>query len=216
MKFWSIIFGISLFLFACKNEKEEVVDFNSLSKPSGKDNFEDTSKVKNTVSKGLFYDSISSFSQQIIDSLEFDNNMVFKLDTLIYPDRFGALKAEKWYLKTAKDSLVFMRWDFKNNVMSKNTFYNWLDCYGAKCKSITIGSKVSFSKRATCFFLVDKTLFFIESAQKMDGERWTAVLSNIRENKKFDFFMLQQPRGKGVWNSIDDKGILKPIEILPN
>ena len=216
MKFYFIVLGILLFLFACKNEKEEIVDFNSLSKPAESGDGKDTIKAKNNIEQGFFYDSISIFSQQIIDSLEFDKALVFELDTMFYPDRFGALKSEKWYCKTPKDSLIFMRWDFKNNVLTKNAFYNWLDCYGPKCKSIAIGSKINLSKRATSFFLMDKSLIFIESSHQIDGERWTAVLSNIKSNKKIELLMLQQPKGKAVWNSIDDQGVLTPIVVSPN
>ena len=216
MRFILIGLAILNLLFACKNEREEVVDFNSLSKPALKNQDIDTSTVKNLIGDEFYFDSLSTFSRQIIDSLGYDKNSIFKLDTLIYPDRFGALFAEKWYCKTDKDSLVYMRWDFKNNVMTKNTFYNWLDCFGANCKSIEIGANTRFSKRATCFFLVDKNMIYIESARKIEGEKWISVLSNIRANKKFDFFMLQQPKAKAVWNSIDENGVLRPITVPSN
>ena len=207
MKTICYIAWICILISACKSGNEtDTVDFDDISKPSAKYASADSSSVSSKETVPVYYDSISVFSQQLVDSLMFDRTNVFKLDTLIYPDRFGALKADKWYYISPKDSLVFMRWEFKNNVQTKNTFFNWIDCYGKHCKSIKVGDEVNFSRRATLFLLADKELIFVESGQKINPEHMLGILGNLKKQKKWDYFMLQQPRGKAAWKSIDEKG----------
>ncbi len=202
------VYGLLMIVLfsACKGGTEaETVDFDDIAKPSVKYNGADSSQKEEVVAP-VYFDSISTFSQQLADSLAFAHPNIFKLDTLIYPDRFGALKADKWYYISAKDSLVFMRWEFKNAVQTQNTFFNWLDCYGKRCKSIAVGEEVNFSKRATLFLLGDKELIFIESAQKINAEKWLSILANMKKQKQWNYFILQQPRGKAVWKQTDAEG----------
>lgn len=195
-------------LSACKGKQEaETVDFSDIAKPSSKYAKTDSSGAPKAVLP-VYYDSITAFSQQLTDSLSFDHNGIFTLDTLIYPDRFGALKADKWYYRSPKDSFVFMRWEFKNDIQTQNTFFNWLDCYGPKCKSIAVGDQVSFSKRGTLFLLSGKELIFVESGQKINAEKLLGVLSNLKKKKSWSYFTLQQPRGKASWKQVDKEGAI--------
>lgn len=203
--------SILLLLFSCKNEEAETVDFNDIVKPSEKYGNSDTVKTE-ARAEPVYYDSVSAFSQQLSDSLAFDRKQLFKLDTLIYPDRFGAKQTDKWYYISPKDSLVFMRWQFKNRVQTQNTFFNWLDCYGPRCKTIAVGEAASFSKRSVLFLIRDKEMIFVESAQKMDGGKLLAIISNLEKQKQWQYFILQQPKGKAVWKTVDAEGAISDLK----
>lgn len=200
-----LFISLSILLFsACVQDKGETVSLDDIAKPSDKD-YSDTAS---TVQAGIpvYYDSVSVFSRRLIDSLSFRKEGIFKLDTLIYPDRFGAEKADKWCYVSPKDSFVFMRWEFKNNVKTQNTFFNWLDSYGPHRKSIAVGDEVNFSKRATMFLVNDKELIFIESGKKIDEAQMLLLFGDLKKQKKWDYFILQQPKGKAAWRKIDDQG----------
>lgn len=165
MKFYFLLF-VGLFFLACKNGNDaEIVDFNDIS-PDSKRNYEIDS---NSVSKNRksYFDSLSLFSQQLIDSLEIDHEQIKKLDTLIFPDRFGAKKTEKWKKINEKDSMVFFHWEFSDSLKAQNTFFNWLDCYGSKCKSFRVGEEIKFSTRASSFLLYENHLFFFRRKSKL-------------------------------------------------
>jgi hypothetical protein len=200
-----------LILFACQEKKEEIVDFDDLN-PSSKRDFD--KKNYNTSDEGNIYfaDSLQDFTIQLIDSFAFDKKNIAKIDTLFFPDRFGASSSEKWYLKTEKDSMVFFHWTFKDSIKTFNTFYNWLDCYGEKCQSIRVGDKAIFSKRAACFFVENKDLYYVESTKMFDFERFLKVFDKEDVFYKMKYIVLQKPRKKAEWFSRNSEGILLPFQ----
>lgn len=195
MRFLPII--VCLLLFACTQEKEEVVNFDDLTSKSDYKENEEDKKPKEVV----YYDSLDFLSQTLIDSLEFDKKSVFPLDSVFFSDRFGAKKTDKWYYKSDQDSLVFFHWEFKDSIKTFNTFYNWLDCYGNNCTSFHVGQAAKFSKRGTLFLLQDKHLFFIESQLAINYERLLEILDNSKWNKKWKYLVYQAPRKKANWMS---------------
>ena len=137
------------------------------------------------------------------------------MDSVLFSDRFGAKHTEKWYYKTEADSLVFFHWEFKDSLKTFNTFYNWIDCYGPKCKSVQVGMPAAFSKRATFFLVEGKHLYFVESDLKIDPEIYFAYFDGPqKKTKKFNtwkYAVIQQPRKKAEWFSRNDKGELLPL-----
>lgn len=198
---------ILLSLNSCNSRKEEVISFDDISSGSKKDYDKDS--ISKITKSGLYADSLSDLSQILIDSLEFERKLIFPLDSILFSDRFGAKKTEKWYMKTEKDSLVFFHWEFKDSIKTLNTFYNWIDCYGKNCKSIHVGDEVAFSKRATLFLIQDKHFFFVESNQKIDFERMLEVFDNYKWDKKWKHVIYQAPKKKAKWFNRDFEGKLK-------
>jgi hypothetical protein len=210
MKFFWNCFCICLILNACKEQKSEVVDFDSLSKPAQERPVE--APVSTKPEQVNFFDTLSSFSQQLVDSLAIDHQTIHVLDTLIFPDRFGAKLADKWYAKSANDSVVFMQWKFQKAEQTTNTFFNWLDCYGARCKAIEIGDEVSFSKRGVIFMIGSKELIFIETFRKFDADKWISSVSNIAQNKTWKYIVTQQPKAKATWQTMSETGGISPLK----
>lgn len=201
MKKLAYILLTGLLIVSCKGEEEQTLDFDDISKPSSRSEKADTARQE-APKVPVYFDSISAFSQQLVDSLGLNREQLFTLDTLIYPDRFGASATDKWYYLDGKDSLVFMRWDFRNNAQAKNAFFNWLDCYGSNCRSFTVGDKASFSKRATMFLLGDKELIFVESGQRLPADKLLLFATELEGQKLWDHFVVQPPRGKAEWKAV--------------
>lgn len=210
MKFSYFLF-LFLLLFACQETQEEIVDLNDLN-PSSKRDYDKKDDIAANEGDIYFADSLSDFTKLIIDSLKFDKKQIAKIDTLFFPDRFGASSSEKWYLKTEKDSLVFYHWNFKDSIKTFNTFYNWLDCYGSKCQSIRVGDKVTFSKRSACFFVENKDLYYVESSKIFDYEYFTKLFDEEEKAKKFKFVVIQKARKKAEWFSRNELGELVPLK----
>lgn len=216
MKQIAIFLAGALTFAACTSKPAETVSFDDLTPDSEKYGEDDT--LSKSVDKKFFYfDSITPLSQNLIDSLEFNRDFVFPLDSILFSDRFGAKQTEKWYYQTEKDSLVFFHWEFRDSLKTFNTFYNWIDCYGPKCKSIQVGMPAAFSKRATLFLVEDKHLYFVESDLKIDPEKYLSYFDGpqrkVKKFKKWKYVVIQQPRKKAGWFARNDKGELVPIRL---
>lgn len=191
---------------ACQDkQKEDILSLDDISESSDKYS-ESDSLAKEELVKIKYFDSISNFSQTIVDSLKLTRVSINLLDTVIFPDRFGASFAEKWYSKSSSDSLVFMRWVFQSAVKAENALYNWLDCFGSKCRSIPPGTDTKFSKRGTLILCNQKELIFVESSQKLDQELWYKFIQGKRKEKDWKFFIIQQPNRKIEWKTISLDG----------
>lgn len=206
------VFFLLILFTACSPEEEDTLSFDDLTSESEKYD-EGKREEKEPEKKAFYFDSISVFSQNLIDSLGLSREKIRSLDSAIFSDRFGAKTSEKWYYRAANDSLVFFRWQFRDSIKTFNTFYNWIDCYGSKCKSIQVGSPLAFSKRATLFLVREKELFFVESDRKIDPEKYLAFFDSQEYPKKWKYLMIQQPRKKSEWFSRSDKGELVPIKL---
>ena len=195
---------ILIFILGCTGKKEETVSFDEITE-SSKNYQEGEQQELNTEKEIDLYDSLSVLSQLFIDSLHLDHTSIIIKDTNCFPDRFGALETEKWIAKTEHDSLVFFQWKFKDSTRTLNAFYNWLDCYGKKCKSIHVGDEVSFSKRAVLLLLQDQHLIFVESNHKIETEKYVSVFDQLNWNKSWKFIVNQIPRKKAKWFQRDEK-----------
>jgi hypothetical protein len=205
----------SLLLLSCKPDKEaETVDFNDISKPSDKYREGDSTR-QTIVTTGFFIDSLEPRWRQFTDSMHWDKKTVFGLDTVIFPDRFGAAKSHKFYCKTLQDSVVFMHWQFRDSIQAQNAFFNWMDCYGKRCKSVRIGEETNLSPRASFFLLQNKELIFAESRQKINFERYLEILESLKFEKQWKYLVIQAPKGKAKWNVVDPEGKISKLEVNP-
>lgn len=204
-------FLVTLFLFSCQSKKEEVTDFNDLTQASKKDYDSEDVKESNHKKKIFFNDSLNTLSKDMTDFLEYQHTQVFRLDTLFFPDRFGAKQSEKLYFKSEKDSLVYFHWEFKDSIQTYNTFYNWLDCFGKKCKSIHIGDKIAFSSRGTLFLIQDKDIFYFESNFPVDYKKILDFYDSQKRSKNWKFLINQVPRKKADWFQRNSDGKIEKL-----
>lgn len=208
---WVLVSSLVVIFSACQSKQEdEVVSLDEISESSEayaeKNNF----PLQNDIAIN-YYDSISSFSQSLIDSLMYNPTSIGLLDTALFPDRFGASFSEKWYAKSKADSLVFMRWTFQSDVKAENALYNWLDCFGIKCRAIPLGMKTNFTKQGTMILCNQKELMFIETSKTIKADVWLQIIKGNNKNKEWKYFFYQQPNKKIEWKTINPDGEWKDL-----
>lgn len=196
-------------LFSCTGKKEEVVDFDQLGPGSEKytDAAPDSTVQQLTV---VSERPETSVLLAVADTLLPGANWL-KWDSVLFPDRFGAKSVEKWIVTGPKDSLVLLRYEFKDSLRTKNAFFNWMDCFGARCTSYVIGDNVRLSKRNGLLLVGEKQLLFIEGNRPLKEIEIRASLEKDPEKENWLYVVTIPRKGKTVWKRID-KGIEKPIK----
>lgn len=210
--FWLFGWIFACFLTACKSEESsETISFDELSKPAVSTSEKDSLPIQQEAEISAF-ESLSKLSKYVVDSLNFDSTTVFLIDSLFFPDRFGMPQSEKWSVKNGKDSLVFMHWEYAKGAVAQSTFYNWLDCFGAGCKSIQVGENRNLTKRATLILQAGHHLIWIESGKKIDALRWARIVRNGLELKTWEYVLSQLPKGKVAWYKMNEKAELEMFQ----
>lgn len=194
-----------LILFSCGGKgNDEVVDMSEIS-PSSK-NQKDYSDSNNQVEDSTsIVDSLPKLYRGIIDSLKIDHWGVQKMDTTLFPDRFNAKSNLKLCWKVKNDSLSFLHWTFKDSTKTNTALYNWLDCFGAKCKTIRVGEKVNFQKRTMLIMVNDNNMIFIDSDKKIETERWIQLLKDQKVGENWRFIIAQPRKGKASWMKYEEE-----------
>jgi len=209
-------------LFACTSGKEETVDFEDIAPTSEryKDDYKDTVKQVKIVDER----PENSLFLKVVDTLMTDASWK-KWDTVLYADRFGPKEQEKWIATGKNDSLVLLRYQFRDSSMTKNAFFNWIDCFGPKCKSYVVGDNIRIQRRNALYLIGEKQIVVIEGnrpvnektvretllLQRSGKAKLTAKqLEKEQENENWLYIVNIPKAGKTTWKRID-KGEDKPI-----
>jgi len=200
--FYFLILIFPLF-FSCKDKKqEETLDLSEITTSSVR--YKEGLVLKDSVvSIPQFTDGLTLVYKNLIDSLGVDYSVVLKLDTVLFADRFGAKSIVKFYWKEKNDSINFIDWEFKDSTKTENAFYNWLDCFGANCKSVKIGDKARLQKRSLLLLLNEKHLIWIDANTSIEQEKWLKILKDQQfgENWKYILYQSKNKKDKLVWSS---------------
>jgi hypothetical protein len=192
---------------SCGSSEEESVNFDDIAPTS--------EKYQNEAKKDLDKELVKSEKPAVSEFLTLGDSLFpaatwKNWDTLLFLDRFGAVASEKWILTNDKDSVVFLSYSFKDSLRVKNAFYNWLDCFGAPCKSYKVGQNAKYNKRNTLVYVAPQQVVLVESSGKLKEENIRFILEKEKK-KQFWIYILDAPKkGKTVWKRIE-KGEEKPI-----
>ncbi len=202
-----IIFAFLFCLVACTSKNEETIGFDELAPTSKR--YTDQQAADSAKALLLNERPESSPFLAIVDTLMDDSRWI-KWDTVLFPDRFGPKNQEKWFTVGTKDSLVLLHYTFKDSLRTKNAFFNWIDCFGAKCKSYAVGGNIRIPKRNALLLVGAKQLILIEGNKSIDE---VLIRSTIEKDPKKEnwLYIVSIPKtGKTTWKRID-KGEEKPI-----
>jgi hypothetical protein len=192
---------------SCGSSEEESVNFDDIAPTS--------EKYQNEAKKDFDKELVKSEKPAVSEFLTLGDSLFpdatwKNWDTLLFLDRFGAIASEKWILTNDKDSVVFLSYSFKDSLRVKNAFYNWLDCFGAPCKSYKVGQNAKYNKRNTLVYVAPQQVVLVESSGKLKEENIRFILQKEKK-KQFWIYILDAPKkGKTVWKRIE-KGEEKPI-----
>ncbi|TSJ42375.1 hypothetical protein [Fluviicola chungangensis] len=203
MKLFALsVIGLMLLLFlSCKdNNGTETVSLEDISHTSDKfDHIEDnreTAEIKDEKPKQAYF--LTAF-----DSIYKDASW-FMLDSLLFPDRFGPSKMEKWYLLSQKDSIVALHYEFRDSLRTKNAFFNWIDCYGPTCDSYQVGSQFKKQSRNSLFLIGANQLVYIESKTPIATKKLVELLNEEKKDQNWIYVLEIPGRKKTRWSKIKE------------
>ncbi|MNJ85525.1 hypothetical protein D3C87_30000 [compost metagenome] len=196
-----------LILFSCSDPEKETLTLDEISHTT--DKFQD---VKDSKEIKLVKDEKpkSAYFLTAFDSIYKDVSW-FKLDSLLFPDRFGPSKSEKWYLLNQKDSLVALRYEFKDSLRTKNAFFNWIDCYGPKCISYQVGSQFKKQSRNSLFLVGTNNLIYMESKAAISTKKMIELLNEEKEDQNWIYIVEIPARSKTRWSAMKEGEIAELI-----
>jgi hypothetical protein len=209
------VFASLVLLVACTSQPEETVDFDDLAPTSDryKDGMKEDSAKQVTI---VDERPESSPFLAIVDTVLNDSRWV-KWDTLLYADRFGPKSQEKWFAIGKTDSLVLLRYEFRDSSMTKNAFFNWIDCFGPKCRSYSVGDNIRIPRRNGLVLVGEKQLLIIEGNRTINEKLVRETLLKGKSTRKVKpedenwLYVVAIPKsGKTTWKRIE-KGEEKPI-----
>lgn len=195
------LFLVSLVLLitaACGgNQKDEVIDMNDITPQA---------KHKGPIVKAEEKASDYGFNRTVADSIGLKVMEIDSVEEPFFVDRFSPRSQTKVYLQLKEDKILFCQWTFKDSVKTKNAFYNWIDCYGEKCKSIHFGQNVNFQKDNFRLFMNETSITYISSPIKLSTKDWQAYLKSVSGVEEWKLIIEQSTRGKAKWmRFFDDK-----------
>lgn len=183
---------------ACSSKTEKVVTLDELNAPSEKYQEEENAISQKHV-EICDYDSLSLFSKRFIDTLDIPKKSIRRIKTALFPDRFNPIKSEKWVAVDKKDSLVYQHWKYSDSVVAENTFYNYLDNFGAKKIALKFGDKYRISVNAFVLLLQDRSMVTVESRIGIDLKKMTAILDTLGFGSQWKLVLFQQKGKKSEW-----------------
>ncbi len=202
--FFSIVLLITA---ACGGkQKDEVIDMKDIT-PHSTRNY-DSTKTENVETSDY------GFNREVADSIGLAIMEIDSVEDPFFVDRFSPRSQIKLYLQLKEDNILFCQWSFKDSVKTKNAFYNWIDCFGEKCKSIHFGQNVNFQKDNFRLFMNDTSITYISSALKLSTKDWQAYLKSVSGVEEWKLIIEQSTRGKAKWMRFADDKLeeLKPVK----
>lgn len=192
-------------LVSCGDDKPDTVSLEDISHTSDKFDHIDDDKSPEEIKdqkpkKGYF---LTAF-----DSIYRDASW-FVLDSLLFPDRFGPSKMEKWYLLNKKDSIVALHYEFKDSLRTKNAFFNWIDCYGPKCTSYQVGSQFKKQSRNSLFLIGANHLVYLESQAPIKTEELIGILNEKKKDQNWIYILEIPGRKLTRWSTMKEGEILE-------
>lgn len=193
-------------VISCSDNEKETLSLDDISHTSDKfENVDDTKEIPEIKDekpkKGYF---LTAF-----DSIYKDASW-FMLDSLLFPDRFGPSKMEKWYLLSQKDSIVALHYEFKDSLRTKNAFFNWLDCYGPKCTSYEVGAQFKKQSRNSLFLVGENQLVYMEAKSPIALDKLIGILNKEKEDQNWMYILEIPGKKKTRWSSMKE-GELKEL-----
>jgi hypothetical protein len=154
----AFLLGLSFLFFACKGQKStnEPKNIETLIPQSKR---EKASKSKNSdtvnVTNGNPFEEVFNHFAQGKAYTIFQHSF--------YIDRFGPKNSQKIIFTNDSTTATLSCWSFSDSLKTLNAFYNWLDCFGNKCRSIKIGDRIRITENSGEIWLKDTLLIYWKS-----------------------------------------------------
>jgi hypothetical protein len=125
-----------------------------------------------------------------------------KMDTFLFPERFGPTFSEKWILKLPQDSLLAFNYFFSDSLKTRNAFFNWLDCFGQKCDSYAVGAMFKKQKRSFAMLVNNNQIIYLESWKKQHIHALIELFDTKKKDQNWKYVIEVPSFQKTIWYSI--------------
>lgn len=201
------LFPVLLF-FACSGEKDnDVVNINEIM-PHAK-------RTSNPRDTSASTPTITGFDLEVAQQIGWKFSAVAQTEAPLFPDRFYPKNSHKLTLFTPTDSTFFCQWAFKDSTATNNAFYNWLDCFGASCKSIKVNENINFQRDNFILLLNDTSITYITSPAPINTEQWLHYFELKNELNNWKTIIQQGRKKKATWSTMIDGEIHDKNKPIP-
>lgn len=182
---------------SCGNDssRSETVDLEEFLPKSKKEyNYEEDTihKVEDHIP-----DSIELLIQKRINNVDFLSKEELS-NKKHFPDRLDY--TQRFNHELIIDSILYelVIWEFEDSLHTVNAFYNWMDCFGKKCRSIRIGESKWIFEGAFQLFVDDSKLIYIATDNGMDQKLWDNLFEPKLKNA-WNYHLYQPLKRKVKW-----------------
>lgn len=149
------------------------------------------------------------FKEVFLDSANISLKKVLPFTESIFPDRFGAKHSLKLSMQGA-DTSTFRSWIYYDSVKTEAAFYNWMDAFGSRMKSIRVGESKNLQARSFFIFVGDTLMLYVENEKKVPFEKWLQYYS-LTGRSDWKYVLYQARYGKVNWYTYTENE-LKSLE----
>lgn len=201
-----IILNLLFTLSACsESEAVEVVDIEELL-PQSEREYEYTEEIE----EEEIAEELSTLQKQLSakrSDIHFDTNQPFYTEkTTLFPNRLSFEEKNEVFFTIDSISYQYITWTYPDSAKTINAFYNWIDCFGNRCKSIRLHEEKNLSLHAFIIWVKDSSLSYLASDYSLPYNEWKESL--FEEDEEFLFILQQNPRQRVNWKH----SILAPTE----
>lgn len=182
----------TLLMWSCAEPKEEVIDMNEII-PRSERYSEDKAEVKeDDTLHGLF-------DLETAKKIGLSVSKVSVSEETMFPDRFNPRSQTKLLLTADQTSIFWGQWVYKDSLKTMNALFNWMDCFGEKCKAVKYLESTSFQSDAMLMFVNDTSITYISADQKLDENQWQMYLEEKYGLDQWDIVVVQRKQRKASW-----------------
>ena len=191
-------------LFSCNSgEKQEVLQMDDIIPSS--DRYKEGQSEKIDVDIHNYFDSLSSFSGKVSDTLGVSRSSVFISDSLLFPDRFFCRSKEKWFGSIGENEALISVWTYKDSLETKNALFNWLDCLSQRCRTLQLYEERKISKESFLIFATERKMIYISSPNSLKAQFFIENLHKMLPKDKILFVISQEIGKKTIWWRFEEK-----------
>ncbi len=182
----------SLLLWSCAEPKEEVIDMNEIIPKSERYAEDETQEAEDDTVQGLFDVGIAKRIGLTVSKVSVSEETMF-------PDRFNPRSQTKLLINDDQTTIFWGQWVYKDSLKTMNALFNWMDCFGEKCKSVKYLESANFQFDAMLLFVNDTSITYISTDQKLDENQWQKYLEEKYDLDQWDVVVVQRKQRKASW-----------------
>jgi hypothetical protein len=185
-------------MLSCGESKnDDVIDMGDVT-PHAKE------RIKDSLSE-ILPDTLRGYlDTALLSELKLTVNGICQVEIDLLPQRLSPKSSFGYKMGFKKDSLTYIHWSYKDSVYTKNALYNWLDCFGTKCKSVRLGEAVSMQRKGMLLFMSDTSITYISSNQPLKKEDWLPYFESYANRKDWRLVIEQKNSGKATWFAVKE------------